>query len=168
MSAGDKDRSGFHRVGGSLTQARSRDSTQEHEHCTPDMLADRPGSSACGILGRASRRKNMWRNLNWLLLAGALAVGQLPHGIAHPLGAISTIQEGVIMVQGPPGWPGQPGGPGGPGWSPDQERLQNCAGLQHRAAEIQSQMANTPPWERRGMKDRLREVQQRLRHECRG
>jgi len=45
MSAGDKDRSGFHRVGGSLTQARSRDSTQEHEHCTPNMLTDLAGSS---------------------------------------------------------------------------------------------------------------------------
>src|ERR1700719_2612056 len=52
----------------------------------------------------------MWRNLNWLLLAGALAVGPLPDGIAHPLGAISTIQEGVIMVQGGPGGAGQQGG----------------------------------------------------------
>ena len=85
----------------------------------------------------------MWRNLNWLLLAGALPVGPLSDGIAHPLGAISTIQEGVIMVQGGPGGPGQQGGPGGPGWRPDQERQQNCAGLQHRAAEIQSQIANT-------------------------
>src|SRR5437660_7972987 len=46
MSAGDKDRSGFHRVGGSLTQNRSRDSNQEHEHCTPNMSTDLPGSSA--------------------------------------------------------------------------------------------------------------------------
>jgi hypothetical protein len=43
MSAGDKDRSGFHRLGGSLTQARSRASTEEHEHCTRHMLADLPG-----------------------------------------------------------------------------------------------------------------------------
>jgi hypothetical protein len=57
ISAGDKDRSGFHRVGGSLRQARSRDSTEEHEHCTPNMLADLPGSSACGILGRARTRR---------------------------------------------------------------------------------------------------------------
>ena len=28
-------------------------STEEHEHCTPNMLADLPGSSACGILGLA-------------------------------------------------------------------------------------------------------------------
>jgi hypothetical protein len=57
MSAGDKDRSGFHRLGGSLTQARSRDSTREHEHCTLHMLADPPESSAYGIvsLGRARR-----------------------------------------------------------------------------------------------------------------
>src|ERR1700730_3746428 len=46
MSAGDKDRSGFHRVGGSLTQNRSRDPTQEHEHCMPNMLAHLAGSSA--------------------------------------------------------------------------------------------------------------------------
>lgn len=48
MSAGDKDRSGFHRVGGSLTQARSHASAFEHEHCSPNMLTDLPGSSACG------------------------------------------------------------------------------------------------------------------------
>src|SRR6266403_678285 len=45
MSAGDKDRSGFHRAGGSLTQNQSRDSNQEHEHCMPNMLADPAGSS---------------------------------------------------------------------------------------------------------------------------
>jgi hypothetical protein len=39
MSAGDKDRTSFHRVGGSLSQARSRDSTEEHEHCVANMLA---------------------------------------------------------------------------------------------------------------------------------
>ena len=51
MSAGDKDRSRFHRVGGSLTQARSRDSTQEHEHCIANMLTDLAESSAYDILG---------------------------------------------------------------------------------------------------------------------
>src|SRR6267142_476986 len=45
MSAGDKDRPGFHRLGGSLTQGRSRDSTEEHEHCTANMLTIRPQSS---------------------------------------------------------------------------------------------------------------------------
>jgi hypothetical protein len=64
MSAGDKDRSGFHRVGGSLTQARSRDSTQEHEHCSPHMLADLPGSSACGVLGRAAVAFSPGNDLN--------------------------------------------------------------------------------------------------------
>jgi len=37
MLAGDKDRSSFHRIGGLLTQARSRGSTEEHEHCTANM-----------------------------------------------------------------------------------------------------------------------------------
>ena len=54
MSAGDKDRTSLHRIGGSLTQARSRDSTQEHEHCAANMLADLAESSACDILGRES------------------------------------------------------------------------------------------------------------------
>ena len=36
--AGDKDRTSFHRVGGSLSQARSRDSTEGHEHCAANML----------------------------------------------------------------------------------------------------------------------------------
>ena len=39
MSAGDKDRTSFHRVGGSLSQARSRESTKKHEHCVANMLA---------------------------------------------------------------------------------------------------------------------------------
>ena len=37
VSAGDKDGASFHRVGGSLTQARSRDSTEKHEHCAANM-----------------------------------------------------------------------------------------------------------------------------------
>jgi hypothetical protein len=69
MSAGDKDRSGFHRVGGSLTQARSRDSTKEHEHCSPHMLTDLPGSSACGILGLGrTRRLRCISSRKWLEL----------------------------------------------------------------------------------------------------
>ena len=39
MSAGDKDRTSFHHVGGSLSQVRSRESTEKHENCVRNMLA---------------------------------------------------------------------------------------------------------------------------------
>jgi hypothetical protein len=63
MSAGDKDRASFHRVGGSLSQARSRDSTEKHEHCVrkyaraildyqvPAAVLPMPGRAASGALG---------------------------------------------------------------------------------------------------------------------
>ncbi len=51
MSAGDKDGPAFHREGGTLTQARSRGSIKEHEHCSllyapvccPDQVSIDPG-----------------------------------------------------------------------------------------------------------------------------
>ena len=54
MSAGDKDRSAST---GSVVRSRRPDhvTRQEHEHCTADMLAELAKSSACDILGRESR-----------------------------------------------------------------------------------------------------------------
>src|ERR1700730_10225453 len=74
------------------------------------------------------------------------------------------------MPGGPsPGGPGpMPGGTGAPGWNPAQVHFQHCARLQQQAAAIQGQMANTPSWERKGMRGQLREVRYRLRHDCRG
>jgi hypothetical protein len=69
-------------------------------------------------------------NLCWLLLAGIVAAVPLSHGIAHPVGAASATEAGVVTVQGWPGWQG------GPGWSPDQERREHCWRLWNRAREI--------------------------------
>jgi hypothetical protein len=59
-------------------------------------------------------------NLRCLLLAGVVAAVPLSHGIAHPVGAASATEAGVVTVQGWPGWQG------GPGWSPDQERREHA------------------------------------------
>ena len=75
MSAGDKDRSGFHRVGGSLTQNQSRDPTQEHEHCMPNMLAD-PAGIKCQPADRVAFRRGSgpWEERVLLLRAAKPAV----------------------------------------------------------------------------------------------
>src|ERR1700730_5955426 len=128
------------------------------------------------------------KNLSSLLLAVGLMLSPIPQALAHPLGS----EQAIIPVQGPPGAPGppggpppgepgpmpggpppggpgpMPGGPGAPGWNPAQVQFQHCARLQQQAAAIQGQMANTPPWERKGMRGQLREVRYRLRHDCRG
>src|SRR6266481_4558454 len=72
MSAGDKDRSGFHRVGGSLTQGRSHVSTQEHEHCIANMLTDTPGIKcrAADLVG-SCLGSGFWENGFWCAAAAA-------------------------------------------------------------------------------------------------
>src|ERR1700731_2991570 len=120
------------------------------------------------------------KNLSSLLLAVGLMLSSMPQALAHPLGMSLGFEQAIISVQGPPGAPGppggpppgepgpMPGGPGAPGWNPAQVYFQHCARLQQQAAAIQGQMANTPSWERKGMRGQLREVRYRLRHDCRG
>jgi hypothetical protein len=71
--AGDKDRASFRQGGGTLTQDRSRGSTEEHEHCAPNMpmqartikcgtFASAPvGTVAAGVLSDTDMNNN--RNL---------------------------------------------------------------------------------------------------------
>jgi hypothetical protein len=49
---GIKTEPAFHRIGGSLTQAQSRVSTGEHEHCVPNMPA-RGAEIKCDTLATA-------------------------------------------------------------------------------------------------------------------
>ena len=101
-------------------------------------------------------------NLRWLLLAGTVAAVPLSDGIAHPVGAASATEAGVVTVQGWPGWQG------GPGWSPDQERREHCWRLRNRAREIRDRMYYAPPWERERMERHLWEIRERARGECWG
>jgi hypothetical protein len=92
-------------------------------------------------------------NLCRLLLAGIVAAVPLSHGIAHPVGAASATEAGVVTVQGWPGWQS------GPGWSPDQERREHCWRLRNRAREIRDRMYYAPPWEREQMERHLWEFE---------
>jgi hypothetical protein len=106
--------------------------------------------------------------LNWLLLAGVLAVSPLSQGIAHPLGGASAAEASVIAVQGWPGWQSGPGWQGGPGWGQDQERREHCWRLRNRAREIRDRMYYAPPWERQRMERHLWDIRERARAECWG
>ena len=101
------------------------------------------------------------RSLKFLVFAGVIAAVPLSQGYTRPLGG-APAEQGVITVQGWPGWQG------GPGWSPDQERREHCWRLRNRAREIRDRMYYTPPWERERMEHRLWEIRDRARGECWG
>ena len=88
------------------------------------------------------------RSLKFLVFAGVIAAVPLSQGYTRPLGG-APAEQGVITVQGWPGWQG------GPGWSPDQERREHCWRLRNRAREIRDRMYYAPPWERERMEHRL-------------
>jgi hypothetical protein len=101
------------------------------------------------------------RSLKFLVFAGVIAAVPLSQGNTRPLGG-APAEQGVITVQGWPGWQG------GPGWSPDQERREHCWRLRNRAREIRDRMYYAPPWERERMEHRLWEIRDRARGECWG
>ena len=94
------------------------------------------------------------RSLKFLVFAGVIAAVPLSQGYTRPLGG-APAEQGVITVQGSPGWQG------GPGWSPDQERREDCWRLRNRAREIRDRMYYAPPWERERMEHRLWEIRDR-------
>ncbi len=61
--------------------------------------------------------------------------------------------------------PGYAGGQGRPGYGQEWER---CGQMRERLREIRYRMQNAQPWEQDRLGNRLYEIRERLRRECRG